>query len=1060
MSIRMLRAPLIVVTALLVGGASAFGMPYVPHTAPSVTITSKPTAWSNVAGPTFKWSKSGTISSTTCQIDGGSFTACTTSKTYSGLAAGSHTFAVKVSGSGGSTTKTYTWQIDLTDPTDPTAVTGGSLSWRNTTASLVPSGSTDGESGLKSYQYRKSTDGGSTWGTVTAANSTSVSGAGTTITQFRALDLAGNTSAWFPTVADATNTVKIDKTVPTAPTVTGGGNATAWQNVASVTLDAAGSTDAGGSGFAKYQVRWSSNGGLTYGAVSDAATLPVSNEGNNWVQFHSVDNAGNVSAWVTAYARIDRTVPTAPNVVGGGSLWKAGTSVSVSATGSSDAGSGLANYEYQTSTDATTWSAATAGSRATITTPGHSYVRFRAVDKAGFVSAWSQADVWFDGSDPTVPTVSGGSNSWTNASSVNISAAGATDAVSGIFNYQYRKSTDGGNTWSLPVNGSSVNITAVGETVVQFRSTDNAGRHSAYAPATPTAGSTVRIDRIVPSDPSVTNDSQTWKDVASVAVAASGSTDTGGAAMNHYERQTSTDGGATWSALTSGSSISVTAEGETLVRFQAVDGAGNRSALVQATVRIDRSAPTAATVSGGSLSWTVPGTYPITGSGSTDSPGSGVTGYQYRTSTDGGSSWSTATDGSSVNISAEGETLVQFRAKDTLGHVSSWAPSSPIAGSTVRIDSTPPAVPTVSGGSASWRTTSPWTVSASSTDPNGSGVAGYEYQTSPDNSTWSSATAGNSVDISTQGTTYVQFRAIDNSGNTSAWSSSATVKLDSVAPSVPTMTGGGASWFTTSPQSVTGSGSTDATSGGVTYRYQTSPDNTTWSAFTAGSSASVSTQGTTYVRFAAVDAAGNVSAYSASVTVKIDNVAPSVPTMTGGGASWFTTSPQSVTGSGSTDATSGGVTYRYQTSPDNTTWSAFTAGSSASVSTQGTTYVRFAAVDAAGNVSAYSAGVSVKIDTVAPTAPTVSGGSATCSTTARTISASGSTDATSGFLRYEYRISTNAGSTWGSTTTGSTKTFNTSGVTSYIQYRSVDNAGNVSAWAPASIGASNEACIT
>jgi len=90
MSIRMLRAPLIVVIALLVGGASAFGMPYVPHTAPSVTITSKPTAWSNVAGPTFKWSKSGTISSTTCQIDGGSFTACTTSKTYSGLAAGSH----------------------------------------------------------------------------------------------------------------------------------------------------------------------------------------------------------------------------------------------------------------------------------------------------------------------------------------------------------------------------------------------------------------------------------------------------------------------------------------------------------------------------------------------------------------------------------------------------------------------------------------------------------------------------------------------------------------------------------------------------------------------------------------------------------------------------------------------------------------------------------------------------------------------------------------------------------------------------------------------------------
>jgi hypothetical protein len=969
MSIRLLRAPLIVMIALLIGGASAFGMPLIPHTAPSVTITSKPTAWSNVAGPTFKWSKSGTITSTTCQIDGGSFSACTTSKTYSGLAAGSHTFAVKVSGSGGSTTKTYTWQIDLTDPSDPTAVTGGSLSWRNTTATLVPSGSTDGESGLKSYQYRKSTDGGSTWGTVTAANSTTVSGAGTTITQFRALDVAGNTSAWFPTVADATNTVKMDKTLPTAPTVTGGGTATAWQNVPSVTVTPAGSTDAGGSGFAKYQVRWSSNGGLTYGAVTDATDLTLSNEGNNYVQFHSVDNAGNVSAWVTAYARIDRTVPTAPSVAGGGSSsWKAGTSVSIYASGSSDAGSGIANYEFQTSPDGTTWSSSTAGSKASVTTQGHSYVRFRAVDKAGYVSAWTQTDVKYDGTNPTAPTVSGGSNTWTNASSVVVSASGGTDAVSGVAFYQFRKSTDGGNTWSSWSNGGSATITTVGQTMLQFRTIDNAGRPSDAAPATPNGASTVRIDRIAPSDPSVTNDSLTWKDVASVTVTASGSTDTGGATFDHYERSTSTDAGVTWSAYSSGASLSVTAEGETLVRYQAVDGAGNRSGVIQSTVRIDRSAPTLPTVIGGSLTWLGAGSYEVDGSGSTDSPGSGVTGYQYRTSTDGGSTWSSANAGAAAFVSAEGETLVQFRAQDALGHSSAWAPSSAGAGNTVRIDTTPPSVPAVSGGSASWRTTSPWTLTASATDPNGSGVAGYEYQTSPDDATWSSATAGSSVDISTQGTTYVQFRSIDNNGNVSAWSASATVKLDSVAPSVPSLTGGSGSWFTTSPQSVSASGSTDATSGGITYRYQTSPDNSTWSGATTASSVSISTQGTTYVRFAAVDAAGNASAYSASVTVKID--------------------------------------------------------------------------------------------TVLPTAPTVSGGSATCSTTARTITASGSTDATSGFLRYEYRISTNAGSTWGSTTTGSTKTFNTSGVTSYIQYRSVDNAGNVSAWTPVSIGASNEACIT
>ena len=105
MSNRLLRTPLFVVIALLAGGATAFGMPYIAHTAPNVTITSKPTAWSSVAGPTFKWSKSGTVTTTTCQIDGGSFSTCGTSKTYSGLAAGSHTFAVKVTGSGPAVTK-------------------------------------------------------------------------------------------------------------------------------------------------------------------------------------------------------------------------------------------------------------------------------------------------------------------------------------------------------------------------------------------------------------------------------------------------------------------------------------------------------------------------------------------------------------------------------------------------------------------------------------------------------------------------------------------------------------------------------------------------------------------------------------------------------------------------------------------------------------------------------------------------------------------------------------------------------------------------------------------
>ena len=87
MSNRLLRTPLFVVIALLAGGATAFGMPYIAHTAPNVTIASKPTAsWSSIAGPSFKWSKSGTVTTTTWQMDNGRVLPPLTCRTSPGLA--------------------------------------------------------------------------------------------------------------------------------------------------------------------------------------------------------------------------------------------------------------------------------------------------------------------------------------------------------------------------------------------------------------------------------------------------------------------------------------------------------------------------------------------------------------------------------------------------------------------------------------------------------------------------------------------------------------------------------------------------------------------------------------------------------------------------------------------------------------------------------------------------------------------------------------------------------------------------------------------------------------
>ncbi|MFN8109214.1 MAG: hypothetical protein U0Y82_05110 [Thermoleophilia bacterium] len=92
-------------------------------------------------------------------------------------------------------------------------------------------------------------------------------------------------------------------------------------------------------------------------------------------------------------------------------------------------------------------------------------------------------------------------------------------------------------------------------------------------------------------------------------------------------------------------------------------------------------------MSGGSLTWTGLDQTTVTAAGSTD-PLSGVAGYEHRTSTDGGSSWSAVAPGAAVTVTAQGETLVQFRATDTAGNAGPWVPThggSPDPLATVRL---------------------------------------------------------------------------------------------------------------------------------------------------------------------------------------------------------------------------------------------------------------------------------------------------------------------------------------------------------------------------------------
>ena len=82
--------------------------------------------------------------------------------------------------------------------------------------------------------------------------------------------------------------------------------------------------------------------------------------------------------------------------------------------------------------------------------------------------------------------------------------------------------------------------------------------------------------QVVISDPAVTDNSATQPATGPVTVTASGSTSSAGGAVS-YRHQTSTNGGGTWSGSVTGTSVTITAAGTTLVRFQAFDAGGHTS---------------------------------------------------------------------------------------------------------------------------------------------------------------------------------------------------------------------------------------------------------------------------------------------------------------------------------------------------------------------------------------------------------------------------------------------------------------------------------------------------
>ncbi|MBI2061973.1 MAG: hypothetical protein HYT87_19710 [Nitrospirae bacterium] len=92
-------------------------------TPPTVAISSQPSAVSNATSATFTFTCNESSCTFTCSLNAAAHAACTSPKSYIGLADGSHTFELKATDAVGNTSSavSYTWTIDATAPSAPVA---------------------------------------------------------------------------------------------------------------------------------------------------------------------------------------------------------------------------------------------------------------------------------------------------------------------------------------------------------------------------------------------------------------------------------------------------------------------------------------------------------------------------------------------------------------------------------------------------------------------------------------------------------------------------------------------------------------------------------------------------------------------------------------------------------------------------------------------------------------------------------------------------------------------------------------------------------------------------
>ena len=261
-------------------------------TAPETTLTGKPAAVATgEATFTFASTEDGTFE---CKLDSAAFAACTTPKSYTGLADGNHTFQVRARDAAtnvDATPAAYTWTVDATPPDTTLTATPPNPS-PSADAAFGFIGSDSG-TGVALFECRL--DSGA-WATCASPKAYTGLSEGSHTFKVRAIDGAGNSD---PTPAEHTWTIAVPQPPDTNLTVT----PPALSNSATASFTF--SSNQSGSTF---ECRLDS-------APFDACTTPTSytglTDGSHTFQVRARNTSGQLDPTPASFAwTIDATAPS------------------------------------------------------------------------------------------------------------------------------------------------------------------------------------------------------------------------------------------------------------------------------------------------------------------------------------------------------------------------------------------------------------------------------------------------------------------------------------------------------------------------------------------------------------------------------------------------------------------------------------------------------------------------------------------------------------------------------------------------------------------------------